>query len=132
MLHQIKRILYVEDEDDVATAHVGWVRNNFPDIEIIHADSYKKAIELLKKLSFDLVVSDFKFPGKEPSSKTGGIDLFRFIINEFSQMPFHFLSGSFDEIKELLESNRLPMRPTDKIFPKGDKQALFAAFGWDP
>jgi CheY-like chemotaxis protein len=129
LLPQIKRVLYIEDEDDVATAYIGWIRDNFPDVEIFRADTYNRAIELLKKLSFGLVVSDLYFPGKEPSSKTGGIDLFRFIVNEFSQMPIHFLSGSFDEIKGLLEINQLPMRPTDKIFPKGDKQAVFAAFG---
>jgi CheY-like chemotaxis protein len=122
------KILHVEDDEHLARSIKTKILGACPDLEILYAASYAAAVDFLNRHSFDLVVSDFSFPGKNPYSFSGGIDLFRFIVAEFPDLPVHFLSRTYAWIKEILREHDLPLRPIDKIYAKGDQRMLFEAF----
>jgi DNA-binding NarL/FixJ family response regulator len=123
------KILHVEDDFNFAKAIETRIQDDYPGIEIIHAASYGSAVEELRKQPFDLVVSDFNFPGKNPFYPTGGIDLFRLILDEFPQTPVHYLSSMPAYIEAILEKSKLSMRQMDKIFSKRERREHVEAFG---
>ncbi|MFA5040257.1 MAG: response regulator [Bdellovibrionales bacterium] len=123
------KILHVEDNESLAESYKRRVQEAYPEIEILQAASYDEAAELLRKNEFDLIVSDFSFPGKGFLRYSGGMELFRLVIEEYPKTPVHFLSNMASSIKNYLDKCRLSLRTEDKIFCKGSQRALFEAFG---
>jgi len=123
------KILHVEDRDSLARAYKARIQEKCPQIEILRAATYDEAVELLEKETFDLIVSDFSFPGKEIYRYSGGIDLYRLILDRYPHMTVHFLSSMAGSIEEVLAESKMRLRPTDKIFYKGSERGVFEAFG---
>ena len=66
-----------------------------PDVQIFHAYDYQEAEKLLKTdTAFDLIVSDFHFPGRVPETMNGGADFYELAVTVAPSIPFFFLSSS--------------------------------------
>ncbi len=126
------KILHVEDNESLAKSYKMRVQDEYPGVEIEHAATYDEAVQRLKEERFDLIVSDFSFPGKDVWRYSGGVDLYRFVLEGKIETPVHFLSSMAAHIEDILAKNHLPLRPTDKLFSKGTQRAIFEAFGLSP
>lgn len=93
----IKKILLVEDSVDVREC----LRDLLilKDFEVLEAGEGHEALELLRKQSFDLVISDLEMP------RMDGMELLRQVRALGLQLPFVILTGSdrFEEF-ELLKA----------------------------
>ena len=58
-----KRILIVDDEESLTWIIAKNLRNQYKDHKIYSMNSGDEALKLLKRLQFDLVISDIQMPG---------------------------------------------------------------------
>lgn len=79
------KILLVDDDNHVREVNHR-ILNNFG-ADVISAESFQKAIELIKTNRFDLIITDIVMPEKS------GIDLYKEIRNLNIITPFLFLTG---------------------------------------
>ncbi len=111
------RVLYVEDNKDFRDMALS-ARGLFPDFELIVASDYSEAVAALKNAGpFDLIVSDFQYPGIE-GNKRGGLDLFVLAKQNHQHTPFLYLSRRpTDEIVQAVQEKGLHISP-EHIFNK--------------
>ena len=83
-----KRILYVEDTDDLRELTTFVFLAHFQ-CEVVEAIDSQTAIEILKKdTNFDLIVSDYNMPGGK------GDEIYKYIRQKKIAVPFVILSGN--------------------------------------
>lgn len=80
------RILIVDDEDDARHCLVSYLNRNIEG-EIIDAGDGRKALEIVKENSFDLVLLDIKMPG------ISGIDVLRKIKTDYPDTEVIMISA---------------------------------------
>lgn len=91
-------LLLVDDELDILQALEELFRyESGLEIDVYTANSAKKALELLEKVKFDVVMTDIKMP------KMSGIELFRLIKERWPKCRVIFLTGfrDFDDLYEI-------------------------------
>ncbi|MDO9184175.1 MAG: response regulator [Bacteriovorax sp.] len=83
------RILYVEDDPNIAEIYIVMISDRFPLSEITYHENGQKALQELKLAPerFDLVISDYKL------SNISGADIFAFVSGQMLGIPFIILSG---------------------------------------
>ncbi|MBY3619785.1 response regulator [Acinetobacter sp. CUI P1] len=93
-------LLIIDDELDILDS----LREMFTyeiteDIDVYTANSAKKAIQLLDRVKFDVILTDIRMPGMN------GIELFRIIKNNWPKCRVIFLTGykEFDYLYEINE-----------------------------
>jgi len=113
----VARVLYVEDNNDFREMALS-SKGLFPDLELIVASDYAEAAAALKNHGpFDLIISDFQYPGIE-GNKRGGLDLFLLAKQNYPQTPFLYLSRRpTDEIVQAVQEKGLHI-PAKYIFSK--------------
>jgi|GEM_PF-6427988 CheY-like chemotaxis protein len=121
------RILYIEDEFIIEMNVRMRLKSDYPDIELVHAPSYAESVKKLEgPNSFDLIISDFNFPGKKGSGNPGGIDLFDYFrcfeSTDLAAPPFYFCSNKTpDQIHTLFQERGLDVSKDleGRIYEKG-------------
>lgn len=107
-----KRILYVEDADDLRELTTFLFQAHFH-CQVVEATNAQVAIDILKKdKNFDLVVSDFKMPGGN------GDELYDFMRKNKIQIRFVILSGNSlkdHPVLSAVKTYRKPMLEADVI-----------------
>ena len=92
------KVLYIEDSPVLSLMNVEVAGLLCPEAQISHACDFQEAEKLLKTDSaFDLIVSDFCFPEREPHTINGGVDFYELVTQEAPSIPFFFLSASAPE-----------------------------------
>jgi len=81
------KILYAEDNADIASLTIETLEESFPQSNIIHVDNGKKAIDYLQCDVFDLVISDYTMP-----EKTGG-DVLNYMLDNDREEAFILITG---------------------------------------
>ncbi len=125
-MEMTKRILYVEDSDDLRELTSFLFQAHFQ-CQVVEASDAKKAIEVLKRdNNFDLIISDFNMPGGD------GDEVYTYLHQNKMAIPFLILSGnslsshpvlsqvkcylkpmSEDEVIQMVRDNLTEIRPTD-------------------
>jgi len=80
------RVLYVDDEPAMLRL-ISILFETDDEIKIIGTSSASKALELLKKNAFDLLISDYQMPAMD------GITLLKELRAEGNEIPFILLTG---------------------------------------
>lgn len=94
-----KRILIVDDEEDLTWSVSRSLRKENEQYEVICVSSGDEALEILKQISVDLIISDIRMPGKD------GIRLLNYVMNNYPHIKVIIMSAWYgDEIKEMLSS----------------------------
>lgn len=95
----MNNLLIVDDEREI----LEWLEELFlyeypPEIEVYTADSAPEALDLLRRIQFDVVLTDIKMPGMD------GIRLFHEIKENWPGCKVVFLTGyrNFDDIYEVV------------------------------
>jgi PAS domain S-box-containing protein len=79
-------ILYVDDEEMFLEIAKDYLERS-GDLAIDTANSVYRAMEMLERTSYDVVISDYQMPGLT------GIDLLKYIRQKDDQMPFLLFTG---------------------------------------
>lgn len=118
-----KRILIVDDEEDLTWSIARSLRKQSEQYEIICVNSGDEAIEVLKRLSLDLIISDIRMPG------TDGLVLMELINQYQPEIKVIIMSAWEDpEIKALI-NKRNGICYLEKPFDINDlKQTIYQAF----
>ena len=96
-----KRILIVDDEEDLTWSISRGLLKNQSALEVICANSGKSAFNLLKKDKFDLLVTDIRMPGGN------GLSLLMKVKKDFPKMKVIVMTAyGSSEIKELLNKTK--------------------------
>ena len=92
----MKRILIVDDNEDIRLLLHLWLERELSDCEFIEAATARQAMQLLASHEFNLIISDYVTPSGS------GLDLYHFARSIGLWTPFIFYSGSPPslEIKE--------------------------------
>jgi len=91
------RILIVDDEDDLTWSIERSLKKENEQYDIICVDSGDKALEVLKQISFNLVITDIRMPGAD------GITLFNYVKKHYPAMKVIIMSAWHSpEIKEMV------------------------------
>lgn len=56
------KILYAEDNLEIASLFLEILNENFPEFKVFHVENGKKAIDFLQSDIFDLVITDYTMP----------------------------------------------------------------------
>lgn len=91
-------LLIIDDELDILESLQEMFLYEVPvDIDVYTANSAKKAIQLLDKMKFDVVLTDIRMPGMN------GVELFKVIKENWPQCKVIFLTGyrEFDYLYEI-------------------------------
>ena len=96
MSSAMQRILIVDDEESLTWSITKNLQKQYKDHEIYSANSGDEALKMLKRLTFDLVISDIQMPG------TDGLVLLDFVKKNNPEVPVIIMT-SLDkpEIKKL-------------------------------
>ena len=81
-----KKVLVADDEPGVRVTISEYLLDS--DFEVTLADDGPRAISILKKESFDIVITDLAMPGMD------GIELIRFLNRQFPDLPVIVVSAS--------------------------------------
>jgi two-component system response regulator (stage 0 sporulation protein F) len=93
-----KKILIADDEEDLTWSISRSLRKENEQYEIICVNSGDEALNFLKKISFDLLISDIRMPGKN------GFMLLSYVKKYHPEMKVIVMSAWYgSEIKELVE-----------------------------
>lgn len=84
---RVLKILYAEDNEDIASLTIETLEENFPQSKVIHVDNGKKAIDYLQCDVFDLVISDYTMP-----EKTGG-GVLNYMLDNDREEAFILITG---------------------------------------
>jgi response regulator RpfG family c-di-GMP phosphodiesterase len=84
------KILYVEDDPNIAEIYMMMIKERFHDTEIVHFQNGLHALQELKHApeKFDLIISDYQL-----SNMITGADIFKFVNGQMLGLPFIILSG---------------------------------------
>jgi DNA-binding response OmpR family regulator len=83
-----KEILIIEDENDIADLLKEFLEEN--DFSVSIANDGRKAVDMMKKRMFDLLIVDMLLPGEH------GLDIIKMKINHL-MTPIIIISGVYDE-----------------------------------
>jgi len=93
-----KRILIVDDEEDLTWSISRSLRKENEKYRVICVNSGDEALEFLNRFSFDLLLSDIRMPGKN------GFTLLNYARKYFPQMKVIIMSAWYGpEVKEIVE-----------------------------
>lgn len=93
-----KKILIADDEDDLTWSISRSLRKENEQYEIICVNSGDEALKFLKRISFDLLISDIRMPGKN------GFMLLSYVKKHHPDMKVIVMSAWYgSEIKEIVE-----------------------------
>jgi response regulator RpfG family c-di-GMP phosphodiesterase len=83
------KVLYIEDDPNIAEIYLLMIKDRFPEIEINHIDNGQEALVEIKRTpeKFDLIISDYKL------ANISGADIFEFVSGQMLGIPFIILSG---------------------------------------
>jgi DNA-binding NtrC family response regulator len=87
----MKKILLIEDNKDHSELIIRSLREGLADIKIQQATRVKEAIELLKKKSFDLILTDFYLPDSRGEAHI------RRLAQMVPETPIIIITGQGDE-----------------------------------
>ncbi|TNF27299.1 MAG: response regulator [Deltaproteobacteria bacterium] len=99
------KILYAEDNLEIASLFLEILNENFPEFKVFHVDNGKKAIDYLQSDIFDLVISDYTMP------EVNGGGVLNYMLDNNREEPFILITG--EKIKLLPEFKG--KTPTDKM-----------------
>ncbi len=93
-----KRILIVDDEEDLTWSISRSLRKANEQYDIICVNSGEEALEVLKRISFDLIISDIRMPGQN------GLMLLNYVKKHHPDIKVIIMSAWYGtEIKEMIE-----------------------------
>lgn len=92
MTTEKKRILIVDDEENLTWSIANNLKKEFKQHEIFSVNSGDQALEILQKMPFDLVISDIQMPG------TDGLTLLDYITENMPQAKV-ILMTSLDKLE---------------------------------
>jgi len=93
-----KRILIVDDEEDLTWSISRSLRKESEQYEIICVNSGDEALKFLRRISFDLLISDIRMPGKN------GLMLLSYVKKHIPNMKVIVMSAWYGpEIREMVE-----------------------------
>ena len=96
----MSKILIIEDEESIRRVLKRVLRDENSSYKILEANDGVAGIESIKKNKIDLVLCDIKMPKKD------GIEVLKFIIKEYSEIPVVMISGHGD-LETAVESMRM-------------------------
>tara|TARA_A100000164_G_C21878323_1_gene758851 strand:- start:93 stop:1259 length:1167 start_codon:yes stop_codon:yes gene_type:complete len=96
----MSKILIIEDEESIRRVLKRVLRDENSSYKILEANDGVAGIESIKKNKIDLVLCDIKMPKKD------GIEVLKFIIKEYSEIPVIMISGHGD-LETAVESMRM-------------------------
>ena len=96
----MSKILIIEDEESIRRVLKRVLNDENSSYKILEANDGVAGIESIKKNKIDLVLCDIKMPKKD------GIEVLRFIIKEYSEIPVIMISGHGD-LETAVESMRM-------------------------
>lgn len=96
----MSKILIIEDEESIRRVIKRVLQDENSSYKILEASDGVAGIESIKKNKIDLVLCDIKMPKKD------GIEVLRFIIKEYSEIPVIMISGHGD-LETAVESMRM-------------------------
>ena len=96
----MSKILIIEDEESIRRVLKRVLHDENSSYKILEANDGVAGIESIKKNKIDLVLCDIKMPKKD------GIEVLRFIIKEYSEIPVIMISGHGD-LETAVESMRM-------------------------
>jgi response regulator RpfG family c-di-GMP phosphodiesterase len=99
------KILYAEDNLEIASLFLEILNENFPEFKVFHVDNGKKAIDYLQSDIFDLVITDYTMP------EVNGGEVLNYMLDNNREEPFILITG--EKIKLLPEFKG--KTPTDKM-----------------
>ena len=108
------KILYAEDNEEIASLLIKTIQENFPVCKIIHVRTGKQAIDYLQADIFDLVISDYSMP-----EQSGG-DVLKYIVNNERDENFILITAEkiniLPEFKDRIptESIKILKKPFDQ------------------
>jgi CheY-like chemotaxis protein len=93
-----KKILIVDDEEDLTWSISRNLRKENEQYEIICVNSGDEALKFLKRISFDLLISDIRMPGKD------GFTLISYAKKHYPDIKVIIMSAWYGpEIKDIVE-----------------------------
>lgn len=96
-----KKILIVDDEEDLTWSISKSLRKENEKYEVICVNSGDEALEFLNQFSFDLLLSDIRMPG------INGFTLLNYVRNKFPQMKVIIMSACYGpDMKDVIEKAR--------------------------
>ena len=96
----MSKILIIEDEESIRRVLKRVLHDENSLFKILEANDGVAGIESIKKNKIDLVLCDIKMPKKD------GIEVLKFIIKEYSEIPVIMISGHGD-LETAVESMRM-------------------------
>ena len=96
------RLLLVDDEPDILETVRELVEATFPGVEVVTADSGRRAIDRLSEAAVDAVVTDYRMPGMD------GADLVLEVRRRWPQVPVLMLTAYVDEQTKAAIEERVP------------------------
>ena len=96
----MSKILIIEDEESIRRVLKRVLHDENSSYKILEANDGVAGVESIKKNKIDLVLCDIKMPKKD------GVEVLRFIIKEYSEIPVIMISGHGD-LETAVESMRM-------------------------
>ena len=113
-----KTILIADDEEDLTWSISRSLRKENEHYEVICVNSGDEALKFLKRIPFDLLISDFRMPGKD------GIMLLGYVKKHYPDMKVIVMSAWYgSEIREIVEKT-LDMFYVEKPFEINDLKSI--------
>lgn len=113
------KYLFVDDEPGQRDSFMWGIAPGFPRDEFVVAASYDEAVKILETQGpFDGIVSDYLYPGKNPGTSSGGLDLLEYVQTANPTLPLVFYSSTaIQTINREMQARGLSL-PADHIFAK--------------
>ena len=96
------RLLLVDDEPDIRETVQVLVEATFPGVEVLTAESGRRAIEILSASTVDGVVTDYRMPGMD------GADFALEVRKRWPTVPVIMLTAYIDEQTKAAIEGRVP------------------------
>ena len=99
-MQRVKRVLFIDDEREILDLAEDWLSS--PGVSLDVAENLKEAIQKLIAHSYDVLVTDFLFPGEK------GVDFLLWVTEKCPDLPVIVFTGD-DRCEESLKAveNRL-------------------------
>ena len=113
-------VLLVEDHHAVRESVREGILELNPKIRVVEATTYSQAVAALEeKEPFNFILTDFNYPGKNPTTMSGGSDLLQYIKDKKITTPVSVMSGrTTEQIADILAARNFSVAP-DHIVDKG-------------
>ena len=101
-LAAVARLLLVDDEPDILETVQMLVEASLAGVQVLTADSGRRALTVLEQNPIDGVVTDFRMPGMD------GADFANAVRQRWPQMPIMMLTAYVDEQTRAAIEERVP------------------------